>query len=332
MATWAKLPAGLAIAALLLVAPTQAAPPPKPKPPAAAGIARDADGHPDLGGIVWGTPYQGLVQAFPTAPAQLYLPEAEAKAAYDRMTRQIVAIPNVAIDAEAVSLFTEADGFPVVRGKRQTRMVVQPANGVIPMTAEAAKATAFSLVAPGEKFDNPEDRPPGERCLSNGSLPPMALLSFLHPRQLLVTRQAVAIHVEYGDEVRVIPFADHHEPAALAPPNGDSIARWEGDTLVIETTHNPAWARLRPFPVGLVVNFDARIIERFTLIAPNELLYQFTVEDPKVYTGPWLAEYSLYPTGFRMFPSNCHEGNYSLVNILSAAREAEKAKAVAKAP
>ena len=109
------------------------------------------------------------------------------------------------------------------------------------------------------------------------------------------------------------------------------MARWEGDTLVIETTHNPPWARVRPFPVALVVNPEATVIERFTLLSPTELNYQFTVVDPAVYTGPWLAEYSLYPTGFRMFPSNCHEGNYALVNILNGAREIEKAKAAAPA-
>jgi hypothetical protein len=92
---------------------------------------------------------------------------------------------------------------------------------------------------------------------------------------------------------------------------------------------------VRPFPVSLVINPDAKVIERFTRLSADELLYQFTVEDPKVYTAPWLAEYSLYRADYPMFPSNCHEGNYSLPNILAAAREAERqatVKQAAKAP
>ena len=115
------------------------------------------------------------------------------------------------------------------------------------------------------------------------------------------------------------------------PIFGDSIARWEGDTLVVETTNLPRTQRVRFSPTGvLVVNPDATVVERFTRVSRDELIYQFTVIDPKVYSAPWLAEYSFFRTSYRMFPGNCHEGNYGLPNILAGARVEERAAAAAK--
>jgi hypothetical protein len=111
---------------------------------------------------------------------------------------------------------------------------------------------------------------------------------------------------------------------------GDSIARWEGDTLVIETISLPENERIRAFS-DLVVPAESKVIERFTRLSENELLYQYTIEDPKAYSAPWLAEYSLYRTDQRMFEHACHEGNYSLPNILKGARVAD-ARQNAKAP
>jgi hypothetical protein len=73
------------------------------------------------------------------------------------------------------------------------------------------------------------------------------------------------------------------------------------------------------------------VVERFTRLSRDELLYQFTVEDPAVYAAPWLAEYSFFRTPYRMFPGECHEGNYSLPNILAGARETDRVKAAAAA-
>ena len=127
------------------------------------------------------------------------------------------------------------------------------------------------------------------------------------------------LHTEYGDEARIIPFTSAHRPRRSTALIGDSIARWEGDTLVIETIGLPEKDRVRFFS-NLVVTSDARVIERFTRLSEKELLYQYTVEDPTTYTAPWLAEYSLYRTSQRMFEHACHEGNYSLPNILRAQR------------
>lgn len=138
------------------------------------------------------------------------------------------------------------------------------------------------------------------------------------------------INSEYGDEARIIPFAAAHSAAVLRPSMGDGIARWEGDTLVIETTNFPARDKLRgAFPTPLPLSQDSKVIERYTLISADELIYQFTIEDPKLYTAPWLAEYSLFRAPFRMHPSGCHEGNYSMPNILRGQRVADRRVAAA---
>jgi len=85
----------------------------------------------------------------------------------------------------------------------------------------------------------------------------------------------------------------------------------------------PAKDMIRPFPT-LFVPASAKVIERYTRLSEKELLYQYTVIDPSIYTGPWLAEYSLYRTTKPIFEFACHEGNYSLPNILAGARASEQ--------
>jgi hypothetical protein len=211
-------------------------------------------------------------------------------------------------------------------------MVVLPADGKLPLTPEGAKQSRVSIGAMVAKADNPEERNAMERCLQLGGLPPVLVAGGPNPRAFVQTRDHVLIHSENGDELRIIPFAKTHGTGAGQPLYGDSIARWEGDTLVIETTHFPPGGRLRFTPTGaLVVNREAKVTERFTRLSRDELLYQFTVEDPAVYSAPWLAEYSLFRADYPMFPSPCHEGNYSMPNILAGARQEEREAALAKA-
>jgi hypothetical protein len=153
--------------------------------------------------------------------------------------------------------------------------------------------------------------------------PPIVSTSDINPRQIVQTRDAVVILTEYGPDLRIIPFTDKHGPATQSSVLGDSIARWEGDTLVIETVGLPAKDTIRPFPT-LFVPASAKVIERYTRLSEKELLYQYTVIDPSIYTGPWLAEYSLYRTTKPIFEFACHEGNYSLPNILAGARASEQ--------
>jgi hypothetical protein len=270
------------------------------------------------------------VEARPDAPT-LTLPKAEADALAVKIAKEIEAYAYVQFDPELGDMHgaAAASGLGMVRGEYRTRQLVLPADGRLPYTAEArreadeADREVANDVDPPIKADHPEQRPSWERCLVLQGQPPIGAVTDYSPRRIVQTRDHVVIHTEYGDDVRIVPFAKQHRPAIFTSALGDSIARWEGETLVIQTVRLPERDRLRTFPTFLVPA-EATVIEKYTRLAADELLYQYTIIDPAVYTAPWLAEYSLRRVDERMFEFACHEGNYSLPWVLQGAREREK--------
>ena len=302
--------------------PAAAAPSQQPYVPtetrADPNLPRTSFGHPSLEGI-WTSNFVLPLEATPQAP-MLVLPEAAAKQMAAAVAKGVSDALDRQLDPEVPALMKNIDGLAVVRGERRTRAVVIPADGKIPYTPEGrAEANRGSGLG---GFNNPEERPNWERCVRSLGQPPTFPLAEANPRKIIQTPTEIIIHTEYGDEARIIPFTDKHKPKMFWSYLGDSIARWEGNTLVIETVGLPDKDRVRLFPT-FIVPHEAKVTERYTRLGENELLYQFTVEDPKVYTAPWLAELSLYKTDQRMFEHACHEGNYAMTNILQAARVAE---------
>ena len=315
-----------ALAALLLAGPAAAA--------EASRVPRTAYGQPDLQGV-WNTSFVHPLEAPATGAPPLVLPEAEARAYARKLGADIRGLKAFEQDPEVAELSrtNEAAGLGVVRGQRRTRQVVQPADGRLPAAPFARRQIQFVEQALRTRddapfgTDGPEQRPNWERCLVGQGQPPVTNVSSINPRQILQTRDAVVILAEYGPDLRIIPFATTHANAvSQASPLGDAIARWEGETLVIETTNMPAKDALRPLPT-LMVPPSAKVIERYTRLSPTELLYQYTVVDPSTYTAPWLAEYSLTRMTQPLYEFACHEGNYSLPNILAGARQQERARA-----
>jgi hypothetical protein len=286
---------------------------------------RTSFGAPSIEGT-WEANFIFTLEASPDAPS-LTLPEREAEALADKRADEIARIFDEQLDPEIPVNIKTTEGLPIVQGERRTRAVVVPADGKLPYTPEALKESRSGGPA---KYDNHEERPNWERCITNVGLPPVTFTRASNLRRIVQTPTHVVLHTEYGDEARIIPFADKHRPKMLHTVLGDSIARWEGQTLVIETIGLPDKDRKRSFSNNLMVPGDATVIERLTRVSDRELLYQFTVQDPKTYTAPWLAEYSLFRTNQPMFEHACHEGNYSIRNILQGARVADarmKAKA-----
>ena len=285
-------------------------------------------GQPDLQGV-WTTHFILPLEARDDTPA-LVVSEAESKVLARRIAEEQARYGVNYHDPEIPALnFAMAEhGMAIVRGERRTRQIVQPADGRVPWTPAALRevrrieSMLRDEVDPPIAADHPEQRPAAERCLSLGA-PPTGALNELSPRLVVQTRDHVVIQTEYGADVRIIPFAREHRPAPMRDPLGDSIARWKGETLVIETIRLPANSRIRIFPF-LLVPSNATVIEKYTRIAEDELLYQYTVIHPGMYSGPWLAEYSLYPQKQPMYEFACHEGNYSLPNIMAGQRELEK--------
>jgi hypothetical protein len=226
----------------------------------------------------------------------------------------------------------EAKTLAIVRGEYRSHLIVSPETGRLPMTAEGQKAyRAFSawmglrmLQAVGE---GPEDRLSWERCLAgNGQAPLLINWQVLGHRRIVQTKDALVIHSEAGGETRIIRIGGKPLPDGLRSFIGDSVARWEGDTLVVETTgFKPEdQFRLAIWDSPIMVSPDAKVVERFQLLGDGELNYQFGVEDPVNYSQPWFAEYSMMRSKQAMFEFACHEGNYGLPNILAGARAAER--------
>jgi len=285
---------------------------------------RTSFGHPSLEGT-WTHNFVILLEATGKDPIPLVLPEQAAQAMAAQVANGIAQGFDRQLDPEVPELMRAADGLPIVRGERRSRALIAPADGKLPYTPEARREAGRYGNAP---YDNPEQRPNWERCVTSLGLPPVTGVgtTSANPRMILQTADHVVIYTEYGGEARIIPFTNTHQPKPVRNLLGDSIARWDGDTLVVETIDPPEGDRIRAF-ANLVVPSDSKIIERFTRVAADELLYQYTVENPAIYTAPWQAEYSLYLTDQPMLEHACHEGNHSLPNILMGARRLEQQRA-----
>ena len=318
----------LVAAALLTTAPAEAADYRAP---------RNAAGQPDLQGV-WNTHFILPMEARPDMP-RLTLPEAEAAQYAGKLNAEAGTLAIFAQDPEVAEIRADPDrsGLAIVRGQRRTRQVVQPADGMLPLTRGGRGQMRFveqflrTQAEPPFSKDGPEVRPNWERCVVGWGQPPISGTGDINPRQIVQTRGAVVILTEYGPDLRIIPLTDHHGPLLQVSALGDAIAHWEGETLVIETIGMPAKDAIRPFPT-LFVSASAKVVERYTRLSKTELLYQYTVVDPLTYAAPWLAEYSLYSQAHPILEFACHEGNYSLPNILAGARAQEAAARAAKAP
>ncbi|MGZ3403202.1 MAG: hypothetical protein ACXWKN_08090 [Phenylobacterium sp.] len=212
-------------------------------------------------------------------------------------------------------------------GVKRDSIIVSPANGRLPPMKPEAQAAMRARFAGGGRggagaADNPEGRSLGERCImSFGSSagPPMLPLLYNNNYQIVQTKDEVAIEVEMVHDLRHIHLTGAHMPQNVKLWMGDSIGHWEGDTLVVETTN------MRPeqtFRGG--GSPGAKIIERFTRVAPNQIKYSFTVDDPQMYAQPYTGEVALNATKGPLYEYACHEGNYALPGILAGARIEEK--------
>jgi hypothetical protein len=288
-------------------------------------LPRTSFGQPSLEGV-WASNFVLPLEASPRTP-MLVVPEAAAKQIALGYAKGVGDALDKQLDPEVPETMRNVEGLPIVRGERRTRAVVIPANGMLPYT-DAAKAEMKRGNGMGG-FDNIEERPNWERCVRSLGQPPVFPIGSGNPREIIQTPTQVIVHTEYGDEARIIPLTDKHKPKMYWSLLGDPIARWEGNTLVIETIGLPDKDRVRLFPT-YIVSGEAKVIERYTRLSENELLYQFTVIDPKIYSEPWLGEFSIYKTNGRLFEHACHEGNYSVPNILRAQRIKDEQTAAKK--
>jgi hypothetical protein len=200
---------------------------------------------------------------------------------------------------------------------RQPSLVVDPPDGRVPAQVPAAQKRAADRRG---KFDNPEERPLAERCiLGFNSGPPMVPSAYNNNVQIVQTRDRVLLLNEMIHSARIVDLTRReHMPQHIRFLTGDSIGRWDGDTLVVDTTNFSLEGGFRGATTKL------HLVERFTRESPETLRYEFTVEDPDTWARPWSASIPMARTDERIFEYACHEGNYALGGVLQGARYQEK--------
>lgn len=225
------------------------------------------------------------------------------------------------LDAAASDLDTYEPG-PLLPGRR-TSMIVDPADGLVPpLKPEAQRRFAERNRHLEEHYaENPEDLRPAERCLivANAYVPPLMPAFYNNTLQIVQTPDAIVISSEQIHDARVIAMNRRtHLPTDFQRWAGDSIGRWEGDTLVVDTTNFSPRTTLRGSGTGL------HLVERFSLSDANTIRYEFSVDDPESFTRSWSASSEITRTDSPMYEYACHEANYSMGYILSGARFQEK--------
>lgn len=300
---------------------------------------RTADGKPDLQGI-WSNASQTPLER-PAESGNIGFLTLEQKEAQEAEWRQRGIdrsqpsdpgrdAPEEGEDVGGYNYFWTDRGYDVIEigGEYRTSIVIDPPDGRIPF-AENGRGRDFRSrlrAMPGvNEYDGPELRPLGERCLlsfGSSSGPPMMPVMYNNNYQIVQTQDYVMILVEMVHDARIIRMNDEHLDA-FPKWMGDSVGRWEGDTLVVETTG------MHPYQSFQGYTENVRITERFNLIGPDKIRYHFTVDDPAVYTRPWSGEVAMNrrPAGDRMFEYACHEGNYAFPGILGGARRLEREQA-----
>jgi hypothetical protein len=231
---------------------------------------------------------------------------------------------GAAVDVgRAVNDFWFERGTELARldGKRMTSLSVDPPDGKLPPLTAAGRERAAARAADNREHpaDNPENRSLQERCLAFNAGPPIQVGPYNNFVQILQFGDRVVIFTEMIHDARIVgldgrPFP----PDAVKLWLGASRGRWDGRTLVVDTKNFNGKVGFRGTGEQL------HLVERFTRVSANELLYEFTIDDPETFTRPWTARMPMTRTDGKIYEYGCHEGNHALEGILRGGRYAEK--------
>ena len=220
----------------------------------------------------------------------------------------------------------EPEGRKLVRTRRSS-LVVDPRDGKLPALTPQAQAIFEQREAVRDRRAGPADLPLAERCiLGFNSGPPMVPGPYNNLVQLFQSPGYVVIVNEMVHDARIVPLDRRpHVGSNIRMWTGDSRGRWEGQTLVVETknfTDNGTGT----FGLPGLSDRNMHLVERFTRVDDRTLFYQFTIDDPTVWSRPWTAEVPMNRIDGFVMEYACHEGNYGLANILAGARAEERAQ------
>ena len=304
-------------------------------------LPRTPDGKPDLQGI-WTNATQTTLERparfgdrrFMTAEeAQQMQQDAQGReVASDAPSDPNRAPPSDGNTAAAYNTFWLDRGTHVTQidGEYRTSMIIDPPDGKIPFRTDAPEQNfmeALRDIHGAEAFLGPEMTTIGERCLlfydfrtSNSSAgPPMMPIIYNNNYQIVQTDAHVVIMAEMMHDARILRLNSEHLPPEVYKWMGDSVAEWQGDTLVVHTRN------MHPQQSHYGSGTGLQVTESFRMVSNDEIVYRFTMNDAVAYTQPWTAEMVLYrrPPADRIYEFACHEGNYALPGILAGARRLE---------
>ena len=302
---------------------------------------RTPDGHPDLQGV-WGNNDATPLERPKELEGRQFLTEAEVAALKRRAAELFNGETDAAFgDSVFLAVLKDSKGFKSADTQtgnynhfwivdrefdNRTSVVSDPPDGRIPaLTPEAKKRQAtdaeYRRLHPA---DGPEDLPLSHRCVTFGV--PRLGAGYNSYFQFLQARDYVAIRQEMIHDVRIIPMDGRpHLASSVKQWHGDPRGRWDGDTLVVETTNFSPKSRLQNMSAE-----NLHVIERFTRIGPKTIQWQVTVNDPSTWTKPWTATVFLRSSPDQIYEMACHEGNEGLEGALSGHRAVEQAEAAKK--
>lgn len=314
-----------------------------PRPvPAPYSPPKTAWGDPDLQGIWPGTDMVGVPFERPEQfGTRLFLTDAELKARQAQAEKQaeldvlefdLNKPPDEIVALGDVGGVTSPPPHWLERGvpSRQSSLVVEPANGRLPaMTPEGVKRQEGSggTYRKQTGWNNASELSAYDRCITRGVVGSMMPVVYNNGNEIVQGPGYVAFRNEMIHETRIIPLDGRPMPsAAIKSYMGQSRGHFEGNTLVVRTTHVNGRTGMQGNGSMLINSDQAEFEERFTPVSADVLQYELTVKDPKTWTQPWKVAFPLKrDSDYQIFEYACHEGNNSMRNILSGSRADEKA-------
>jgi len=295
-------------------------------------VPRTPDGKPDLQGV-WTNATITPMERPANLAGKATLTDAEAtayeKASQTELVKQdgqsdgplIAAAGSSGTGGYNVLFVDRGTELARVDGVKRTSLVIDPPDGKVPPMTPEARARIASMMRGYGNFDNVKARPLSERCLigfGSTSGPPMMPVLYNNNYQIVQTPDNIVILVEMVHDARIIRMNSTHAPPDVRQWLGDSIGHWEGDTLVVDTTNFTDMTRFRGSSDKL------HVVERFSRVAPDTILYRVTIDDPSTFSKVWVMEYPFVATKGPIYEYACQEGNYAMSDILGGARKAEQ--------
>lgn len=301
---------------------------------------RTPGGHPDLQGYWTNSTYTPLERPATLGIKEFYT-EAEALEVERRLRLQDNS--QAKDDIHYDNRTWQDEGYSKGISNRRTSMIFDPPDGRIPPLNAKGQQRAAEVAQAARLRQAAESAPSmslAERCISWGTEgPPMIGATYNANLLILQNDASLAILHEMIHSVRMIPLDGRpHLTANVRQLGGDSRGHWEGDSLVVDSTNFTDRTNFRGPPAttrqDIFSSKELHVVERFTRVDAETIVYRFTVEDPGTWTKPWSGELLMKRFEGPIFEYACHEGNYGLANILAAARAKEKAaeEAPAKPP